>query len=294
MAYYASQRTTFPVQLGHEWVGVVREVGADVDSQWIGKRVTGDTMLGCDRCEVCKSGKTWLCPTRVELGITDGRGGGLAEQILFPARFAFEIPPSITVGAAAMVEPAGNSLRAVDACALHEGQSILILGAGTIGLLAAQIALAKKLVVTVASHRPNSLALATKLGVRNIASLEELATAPDQIYDGVIDATSINSSPSVAIKKVKPGGRVALIGISESPSLIDTREMLLQDITMVGILSASPGLQGAINYFAAGAFDPEILVSEVIGLNDVASRLNGVRGKDAGPGPKIHVDPRIK
>jgi hypothetical protein len=67
---------------------------------------------------------------------------------------------------------------------------------------------------------------------------------------------------------------------------------VLADVTAIGILSASPGLGGAIELFASGAVNPEPLVSEVIGLEQVTSRLEGGRGENAGPGPKVHVDPR--
>ena len=293
MAYYRSGRTTFPVQLGHEWVGTVVKVGPAVSESWIGKRVTGDTMLGCNNCPRCISGKTYLCDDRIELGITDGWGGALAEQMLIPERFAFEIPASISIATAAMIEPAGNSLRSVEATQLQADQKLLILGSGTIGLLAAQFAIAKKIDVHIAGNRESSLRLARELGVSCAHPFDEIKNNLTREYDAVIDASSIDSMPNLAIRKVLPGGRVVLIGLSETPSLIDTREPVLQDITIVGILSASPGLQGAIDYFASGAVNPEKLISEVIGLHEVADRLEANRGKDSKPGPKIHVDPRI-
>lgn len=292
MAYFQQGRTTFPLRLGHEWVGVVRQVGEGVDSSWLGKRVTGDTMLGCGDCERCNNSKSYLCKDRIELGITDGWDGALAEKVLIPERYAYEIPSTISVTAAAMIEPAGNALRAVEACNLKEHQKVLILGAGTIGLLAAQFALAKKFDVYIASHRESSLALARDVGVIHTFTIDEIIIGQDQIFNAVIDASSIDSIPNLALKKVIPGGRVVLIGLSSTPSNIDTRDVVLQDVTVVGILSASPGLKGAIEYFASGAVNPELLVSEVISLEEVASRLEGKRGDGAGPGPKIHVDPR--
>ncbi len=293
MAYYRSSRTTYPVQLGHEWVGTVVSVGSGVSSGWIGKRVTGDTMLGCGKCERCLTGKTYLCDSRIEIGITDGWGGALASQILIPEKFAFEVPDSISIAAAAMIEPAGNSLRSVEATGLVENQKLLILGAGTIGLLAAQFALAKKLEVHIAGNRATARELAKELGVHHIYSIDEVKSNSKRQFDAVIDASNDDSMPNLAIDRVYPGGRVVLIGLSETPSLIDTRVPVLQDLTIVGILSASPGLQGAINYFASGAVNPELLISEVISLEDVADRLEGNRGENAKPGPKIHVDPRL-
>lgn len=292
MTYFKTGRTHHPLQLGHEWTGIVRAVGSAEDESWIGKRVTGDTMLGCGSCDVCFGGKTHLCPDRIEVGITDGWPGALAEQILVPTRYAFEVPSTISPAAAAMIEPGGNALRSVEAAQLEPGQRLLILGAGTIGLLAAQFALAKGQEVTVASHRPGSLELARELGVPATRSYEQLTDSKVQ-YDSVIDATSIKTGPQWALETCKPGGRIVLIGISEEPSLIDTRQMLLQDQTAVGILSASPGLPGAIAYFASGEVNPEPLISEVVGLDEVVDRLEGKRSANAGPGPKIQVDPRI-
>ncbi len=293
MAYYQSGRTSYPIQIGHEWTGTVVSVGVGASTSWVGKRVTGDTMLGCGLCARCASGKTYLCDSRIELGITDGWGGALAEQILIPERFALEIPASISVATAAMIEPAGNSLRSVEATGLTENQKLLILGSGTIGLLAAQFALAKNIEVHIAGERESSLKLARELGVRHVRQIDEIRDTDSREFDAVIDASSVEYMPALAIQKVLPGGKVVLIGLSGSPSLIDTRSVVLQDISVIGILSASPGLQGAIDYFASGAVNPEPLIAEVIGLSDVADRLEGRRGTAAGPGPKIHVDPRI-
>ena len=293
MAYYESGRTTYPVQIGHEWVGTVIAVGAGVSTSWIGKRTTGDTMLGCGLCARCASGKTYICDDRIEIGITDGWGGALAELILIPEVYAYEVPPSISLAAAAMIEPAGNSLRTVEATELGENQKLLILGSGTIGLLAAEFALAKNIEVHIAGEREQSLQLARDIGVLHTHHISEIQSDDRREYDAVIDASSGHLMPNLALTKVLPGGKVVLIGLSGAPSLIDTRQQVLQDVTIVGILSASHGLQGAIDYFASGLVNPEPLISEVIGLHEVADRLAGNRNTAAGAGPKIHVDPRL-
>jgi len=294
MAYLEQGLTHFPIRLGHEWTGVVTGLGPDTDPSWLGRRITGDTMLGCGTCRFCLGGKHHICPDRFEVGIQDGWPGALAEQVLIPQRFAHTIPDSVSVTAAALVEPGGNSLRAVDATGLSAGGRLLVLGSGTIGLLAAQFALARGLDVEVAGERESSLQLARSLGVRvtHLLGEPEWSLASAQ-YDAVIDATSHHASPALAAQLVDPGGRVVYIGLSGSPSHVDSRQLALKDVTAVGILSASPGLAGAIDLFASGAVRPEPLVAEVIGLSQVAERLEGRRGADAGPGPKIHVDPRL-
>lgn len=290
MAYLDQGITTFPIRLGHEWAGTVSAVGSATHEHWIGTRVTGDTMLGCGHCRYCLGGHQHVCPDRREVGITDGWPGALAERLLIPARFALKIPPSVTLTAAALVEPAGNSLRAVDAAQLSVGEPLLILGSGTIGLLAAQIALARGLEVHVAGERLSSLELARSLGVRHTHSFDELEGGD---YAAVIDATSLPGAPALATQLVDRAGRVVFIGLSGTASLVDTRDIALKDVTAVGILSASPGLAGAIELFASGAVVPDALVAEVVGLHEVGERLAGRRGPDAGPGPKVHVDPRL-
>lgn len=290
MAYLEQGLTHFPIRLGHEWTGTVVGLGPGADESWLGRRITGDTMLGCGHCRFCLAGRHHVCPDRYEVGIQDGWPGALAERMLIPQRFAHAIPSSVSVAAAALVEPGGNSLRAV--LAAGDPGRLLILGSGTIGLLAAQFALARGFDVEVAGVRPDSLELARSLGVPVTRELDSL---PEEgvHYGAVIDATSDPRAPHLAAQLVDPGGRVVYIGLSGTPSHVDTRDLALKDVTAVGILSASPGLPGAIADYASGAVRPEAIVSEVIGLSGVADRLEGRRGPDAGPGPKVHVDPRL-
>ncbi len=292
MAYFGQGLTHFPLRLGHEWTGRVTAVGPGTDPSWMGKRVTGDTMLGCGKCRLCLADKHYVCPDRNEIGVTDGWPGALAEQMLVAVRFAHSIPDGVSVTAAAMVEPGGNSLRSVEATGLSAGGRLLVLGSGTIGLLAAQIGLARGLDVHLAGVRPSSLELARDLGVQHTHQIADLQQDSGPRFDAVIDASSTPTMPALAIDLVTPAGRVVLIGLSSAPSMIDTRALVLADVSAIGILSASLGLSGAIELFASGAVNPEPLVSEVIGLDEVTSRLEGKRGEDASLGPKVHVDPR--
>jgi threonine dehydrogenase-like Zn-dependent dehydrogenase len=196
------------------------------------------------------------------------------------------------VTSGALVEPGGNSLRAAEASLAGPASRVLVLGSGTIGLLAALFLDAKGVDVHLAGKRAGSLQLGRELGISNTHDIDEIAIS-DERFDAVIDATSSDTSPAIAARLVDPGGRIVLIGLSGTPSIVDTRDLVLGDITTVGILSASPGLAGAIEAFASGAVDPDSIVGEVIGLADVASRLEGKRGAAAGLGPKVHVDPRV-
>jgi threonine dehydrogenase-like Zn-dependent dehydrogenase len=250
-------------------------------------------MLGCGRCEYCRAGNHHVCPNRSEVGIRGDWAGALAEKLLIPTRFAYEIPEHVSLAAAAFVEPGGNSLRAVGAAQIQPGHKLLVLGSGTIGLLAAQFGLAEGAEVHVVGKREGSLELARSLGVQHTSQFDELGDWDPDRFDAVIDATSDETMPAQAVRLAKPAGRVVFIGLSEEPSKVDTRDLVFKDLDVIGILSASPGLAGAIERFASAAVVPDALVSEVIALEDVPSGLEGRRGPDAGPGPKVHVDPRL-
>lgn len=119
------------------------------------------------------------------------------------------------------------------------------------------------------------------------------ATLPGLPFDAVIDATNAAHLPARALDLVEPAGRVVYIGLAGRPSLIDTRVLALKDVTAVGILSASPGLDATIAAYASGAVDPRPLVAATVGLAQVGAVLAGERPEGAGPGPKIRVDPGL-
>ena len=289
MAYLRSGHARFPMRIGHEWTGVVASVGEGTDTGWIGRRVMGDTMLGCGSCRRCRRGNQHVCAQRHELGIRGGRPGALAEQVAVPASSLHELPGDLDPAVGAMVEPAGNALRAVEGAQLAPGDRVLILGPGTIGLLCALLARAAGAEVHLLGVTQESMDFARGLGFEHVWTEQ---TLPELPIDAVIDAATSAELPARALGLVEPGGRVVYIGLASSASLIDTRELVLGDLTAAGGLSASPGLPGAIAAFTSGGVDPRPLVAATIGLDEVAEVLAGTRPTGAGPGPKIHIDPR--
>lgn len=289
MAYLHSGDASYPMRIGHEWCGVVREVGAGVDAWWLGRRVTGDTMLGCGHCERCRTGRQHLCADRHEIGIRHGWPGALAERLPVPATALLALHDEVDETLGALVEPGGNALRAVQAAGLQPGSRLLVLGPGTIGLLVAQIAAAEGAQVHLLGRSETSREFARGLGFEHVWTADTLPVLP---WHAVVDASNAPSLPALALDLVEPGGRVVYIGLAGEPSLVDTRSIALKDVTAVGVLSASGGLQGTIDLYAAGSVDPRPLVAATVGLDDVAGVLAGQRHPGWGRGPKVHVDPR--
>lgn len=289
MAYLHQGHARYPLRLGHEWCGTVAAVGPGVDTGWLGRRVTGDTMLGCGRCARCRSGRHNVCGDRVEIGIRGGIPGALAEQLAVPATALLALPDEVDDVAGALVEPGGNALRAVRAADPAAGERLLVLGTGAIGLLVAEFARARGAEVHLMGRADGGLRFAGTLGFAGVWTAAEL---PAAAWDAVVDASNAPSLPALALELVEPGRRVVYIGLAGSPSTIDTRALALKDVTAVGILAASQGLAGTVAHYAAGDVDPRPLVAATVGLDGVAEVLAGRRPDGAGPGPKIHVDPR--
>jgi threonine dehydrogenase-like Zn-dependent dehydrogenase len=290
MAYLHQGYASYPMRLGHEWAGTVVSVGNGVDPGWIGSRVMGDTMLGDGTCRRCRKGYQHVCENRQEVGVRGGRPGALAEQLAVPATSLHILPDSVDSVLGALVEPGGNSLRSAQAAVLAPDDRALVLGPGTIGLLAAMFARAAGAEVHLMGRSEESLVFARSLGFEHVWTEDDL---PGHPFDAVIDASNAEHLPALALDLVEPAGRVVYIGLAGRESHIDTRTLALKDVTAVGILSASPGLDATITAYASGVVDPRPLVAATVSLEQVGAVLAGERPETAGPGPKIHVDPLL-
>ena len=289
MAYLDQGHACYPMRLGHEWCGEVVVVGTGVDRRWIGSRVTGDTMIGCGECPSCRSGRRHVCADRFEVGIRGGWPGALAEQLVVPAATLFELPATVDATMGALVEPGGNAVRAVDASGVAPGERLLVIGSGTIGVLCALFARARGIEVHLLGIDTTALSFALTLGVDGAWTALDL---PALRFAGVIDATNDPAAPTRALELVEPGRRVVYIGLAGSASTIDTRALALKDVTAVGILGGSAGLAEAIAEYSSGIVDPRPLVAATVSLDDIGAVLAGELPERAGPGPKVHVDPR--
>ena len=286
LAYFAQGKTGYPLRPGHEWCGVVSALGAGVDPGWLGVRVTGDTMLGCGHCDRCRAGRGHVCAERHEVGIM-GWAGALAEQVMVPAWSLHRLPDAIDDRAGALVEPGGNAWRAASAAQAGPGQRILVCGPGTIGLLTAAFAAAAGAEVHILALDRSREALAASFGAAAYWTADDL---PPGTYDAVVDCTDDHQMPATALELAEPAGRLVFIGISGVPSLVDSRGLVLGDMTAIGILGASAGLAPSIEHYAGGRVDPSAIVQVTVGLDEAAEALAGQIS--AGTGTKVHIDPR--
>jgi threonine dehydrogenase-like Zn-dependent dehydrogenase len=287
MAYVEQGLSTYPLRIGHEWSGRVVDVGLGTDRSWVGRRVTGDTMLGDGTCRRCRRGHQHVCADRAEAGLY-GRAGALAELTTLPVSSLHVLPDAVDDEVGALVEPGGNAWRAANAAQATANDRVLVMGPGTIGALVALFLRTTGAEIHLMGRDQDDLAFVRNLGFDQCWTQQNL---PDLPFDSVVDASNAPHLPALALDLVEPGGRVVYIGLAGAPSTIDTRAMALKDVTAVGILSASPGLADTIATYASGAVNPRPLVGITVGLDQVRDVLSGVLRPPAGGGPKVLIDP---
>lgn len=300
--YLATGGARYPLRIGHEWCGRVVRLGAGVDPDWLGDRVSGDTMLGCGQCALCRSGRQHVCAARSEVGVLNGWHGALADELLMPVSALHRLPADASDGLGALVEPASLSLRCVETLNLPAGEPLLVWGAGAIGLLAAAFAAASGVEVHVVGRSTGSLDLALHLGAARVFRADERGrlvdsehlerAVPAVRYRGAIAASPVAATPQYCLDRLQPGGHLVLVGISGDPSPLEARDLIVQDVTVSALLSGSPAFARTIEALSSGAVAAETLIRAVVGLDDLGPILDGQAPPSQavrGAGPKIQI-----
>src|SRR5690625_4327923 len=139
MVYFKTGMAKFPITPGHEWSGVIVATGDEVTDFDVGDRVVGETTVPCGTCKNCLQGTYNLCTDRVECGVLN-KDGACAEYLVYPTHILHRFSDKVSYDAACLVEPAAVAYRAAQRLHIKPNDHVAIMGAGTIGLLAVQMA----------------------------------------------------------------------------------------------------------------------------------------------------------
>jgi L-iditol 2-dehydrogenase len=267
LVYFREGWAKYPIVPGHEWVGEVVEAGPATSGFAPGDQVTGETPLGCGQCARCRAGAYHLCALRTETGILN-RDGAMATRMVFPARAA-HLANGIPARAAALIEPATVALNGVRRGAV-DARAVLVVGAGPIGLLAAQCARAENAAsVVVTDTRPDRLALAGKLGLE-----PHTTDAGEDAYDVVLLCAGGAAALRFALRAVRPGGTVVILGLAGKPEVpVDMDSVVVRDLTVHGVLGSPHVWPDAIELVRSGRVVTEPLVSATFGLDAAREAL---------------------
>jgi len=237
---WAQKTIPVPMQVGHEYIGVVAGMGQEVSGFTIGQRVSGEGHITCGYCRNCRAGRRHLCRNTVGVGVN--RAGAFAEYLVIPAFNAFPIPDNISDDLAAIFDPFGNAVHTALSFNLT-GEDVLITGAGPIGIMAVAIAkhvAARHVVITdVNDYR---LDLARQMGATRAVNVlrEDLPTVMKELdmHEGFDVGLEMSGNPTAfrqMLAQMNHGGKIALLGIPPQETAIDWNQVIFKGLELKGV-----------------------------------------------------------
>jgi L-iditol 2-dehydrogenase len=236
----------FPLIPGHEWSGTIDELGEGVTDLSVGDRVVCEGMIPCNRCRRCKEGETQLCLNYDQIGFT--RPGGYGEYVCVPRHVVHQLPGAVSFAAGVLVEPASCVLRGLERGFPRPGETIGVIGIGTLGSLALTMARLYAPGMLVAyGVRAHELGFAMKVGADAtvhigeedpVAATGRLAAAG---LDLVFETAGAPEAVELATRIVRPGGRVVLLGIAGEGKALElpADRIVFGDMHVIGSFSYS-------------------------------------------------------
>ena len=283
-----------PLVLGHETSGVIEAVGADVDPARVGQRVSLEPGVPCRACEQCLAGRYNLCPHMV-FHATPPVDGSLAELVAIHHAFAHQVPDTVSDEAAALLEPLSVGVWACRKGAVGPGSRVLVTGAGPIGLVCVQVALASGASeVVVADVNADRLAVARELGAtRTVTSGSEglddayAAGAPPEV---LLECSGHPGATVEGIRSLAPAGRAVLVGMGGDEITLPLSTIQERELVVTGTFRYAGTWPTAIALAASGQVDLERLVTGRFRLEETAAALTAAR--DTAGAIKSVIDPR--
>ncbi len=274
-----SGRRIPPIVMGHEAAGIIAETGPGVSGFKNGDRVTFDSTVYCGECDFCRKGQVNLCDFRQVVGVSCGdyrRYGAFAEYVVVPQRILYHLPDSLSFPEAAMLEAVSVALHAVRVTEMRGGETALVIGAGMIGLLTLQAALAAGAGrVMIADVDATRLKMAKEMGADEalhlsgaelIAEIMRLTAAKGA--DVVLEAVGRNETISAAIDSVRKGGTVTLIGNITPEIKLPLQKVVSREIRLQGTAASAGEYPEAIKLMTAGKIRVKPLISAVSPLDE--------------------------
>ena len=269
-----------PLIPGHEFSGVVVEVGEAVSSLEPGDKVAVDPNITCGVCRYCRRGRRNLCPNLEAIGVTTS--GGFAEYVVAPASQLYKVPKGLSLEEAAFAEPVSCCVHGFTRLSIQPGDDVLIIGAGPIGLIHLQLAKrcgAGKVVVAEVNEK--RLKLASELGADlTVNPSEERLSERVRLFlskgvEAAIDAAGGSAPLDLALSCLEPGGRLLVFGVASEKDIwkIKPYDLCKRELTIIGSFINPYEMDGALNLLASGAVDVKPLISHVIGLDSLEKAL---------------------
>ena len=267
-----------PMIMGHEFSGVIDEVGSDVETLEPGDRVTAYPMDFCGTCQSCRSGKMQFCPDKKQFGVLTVNGA-FAEYLCVPEKVCYKLHDDISYNAGSMVEPLAVGFRGVEHAGEIEGQTILVVGSGTIGLMITACAKVKNPAKIIVSDLSDTrLSVARNMGADVTINASEvdvreaiMANTGGRGVDVSFEAVGITLACVQSLENLRSGGKAIWLGQGMKTVEIGMLDIVTRELTVSG--SFTYGLEdfkSAVAMLNSGSIDPEPIISEVVPMGQGA------------------------
>ena len=283
--HWARQRLTPPRIIGHEFVGIVEKIGNEVTHVEAGDRVSAESHISCGHCYQCSNGDSEVCRNLKLLGVD--YDGALSEYLVLPEHVLWKNNSDIPDKWATIQEPFGNAIDTVMAEDVS-AKTVLILGAGPIGLFATGIARASGASLIIVSD-PNNyrLAISKKMGAhmalnpgkKDITPLILDATNNNGV-DVVLEFSGNNQALNQGLEVITPGGRISILGIFEKRVSIDlNKEVIFKKIRIYGITGRKvfSSWHKTSRFLSSGIVNPDPILTHKFPLKDYEKGIKLMR-----------------
>jgi threonine 3-dehydrogenase len=238
---WSQNRVKPPLIVGHEFMGVVAQVGPAVRSIVPGDRVSAEGHISCGTCLLCRTGQEYICEHVQIIGVD--RDGCFADYIAMPEHNVWKLDPAVPDEWAAVFDPLGNAVHTVMAAGVS-AKSVVITGVGSIGLMAIPVARAAGAAKVIAVDvNPGKLELATTLGADNVFDARDpdvgakiVALTNGDGADVLLEMSGSGAAINLGLSTVRNGGRAALLGLpADNVSLNLAEHIIFKGLTVLGI-----------------------------------------------------------
>jgi (R,R)-butanediol dehydrogenase / meso-butanediol dehydrogenase / diacetyl reductase len=264
-------RAQAPLVIGHEFVGTLAD----------GRPVAVEPLLNCGVCSACRDGRTHVCERLRLIGIDVP--GGVAEQVAVPVERLIALPEDLSLRRAAIVEPLAVAVHAVRRSRLRLGQSVMVAGAGPIGLLTASCArLAGAGRVLVSEPSPYRRAAAEEMGFEVLdagdATADLRARTGGEGADVVFDTAAHPAVAASLAAWTRTSGTIVFVGVYGRPAALDLQDVVFRELETTGCrVYTRDDMESAVTLLASGRFDPEPLLTSTVPLAEAPSALDKLR-----------------
>jgi L-gulonate 5-dehydrogenase len=287
-------RVRYPAIQGHEFGGVIVELGSEVSGFAIGDRVTVDPVISCHGCPACRKGQISACRTLKLLGID--LDGGYGQYVAAPASHLYRLPDEVPMSHAPMVEMYALGHHILQRGRVQPGETVAIVGAGKLGLSLLDVLChsASPGLTLVTDLQPFRLETALELGadvaikIDQEDPVERVLELTDGVgVDCVIEAVGHYHLPegqeapvAQAVKMIRSGGRVVTTGLGDQLSAVHFKTLVLKEASIIASRVTRGEFPRALRMMSRGLLHPDLLITDVRPLDEITAAFAQVEGED--------------